>query len=133
MDKLVTVWFLSNAMGNNKVQWERHLNPTRFWIIGAGHFGRLAAERIIDRIPRAAVTVVDQRPFTIQGSGIVSQMCDGIQWLDKMLTQDAAVDMIVPAIPVHVLAEWLKCKLNKSFDIKSIEIPDDWLSRMPHP
>lgn len=119
-------------MRNNKVQREGSLNPTRFWVIGAGHFGRHAVDRIARHIHGAAVTVVDERPFSISGSGITTIVDDGIRWLDTKLTEDASVDMIIPAIPVHVAVEWMMCKLKYDYEIEHVVIARSWLERMPH-
>ncbi len=120
-------------MHNNKEQRNQSISPSRFWIIGAGRFGQIAVERIIRHIPGASITVVDKQPYAFDDSGVVMICRDGIQWLDAMLGSDVPVDMIIPAIPIHVVAEWLIGNIKKLFDIHPIQIPDSWLSRMPHP
>ena len=80
------------------------------------------------QIPGAAITVVDKKPFTIDGDGITTISKDGIEWLNAMLDQDSPVDMIVPAIPVHVMIELLMINFKNLFDINSIRIPDFWLT-----
>ena len=118
-------------MNNNKDQWGHPINPSRFWIIGTGRFGQIAVERITRHIPHATIIAVDKNPATIGGHGIT--ICeDGIEWLNAMFDQDSPVDMIVPAIPVHVAAEWMKLNLKHTYDIIPLGIPDSWLSRMPH-
>ena len=119
-------------MNNNKDQRDNPIRPTRFWIIGAGRFGRIAVERITRHIPGATITVVDNKPFAIDGDGITTISEDGIQWLNAMFDQDSAVDMIVPAIPVHVSVEWLKLNLKYLFSIHSVRIPGSWLTKMPN-
>lgn len=120
-------------MDNNKDQRDNKTGPARFWIIGAGRFGQIAVERITRHIAGAAITVVDKEPFALGGDGITAIRQDGIQWLNTMLDRDAPVDMIVPAIPVHVAAEWLRLKLLDACNMDPIEIPDAWLSKMPNP
>jgi hypothetical protein len=119
-------------MQNNKDQRDNPMKPTRFWIIGAGRFGRIAVERISRHQPDALLTIVDKQLSAIHGDGCTIVHEDGIQWLHTMLQGDAAVDMIVPAIPVHVVLEWLILKLMKIYDIIPIPIPDSWLSKMPN-
>lgn len=104
----------------------------RFWIIGAGRFGKIAVKRITKRIDGASITVVDKQFMAYDHAGITSIRQDGIQWLDTMLGPDAPVDMIVPAIPVHVAAAWLKHKNKKLYDIQPLPIPDSWLAPMPN-
>lgn len=119
-------------MHNNKVQRNNPIRRTRFWIIGAGRFGQIAVKRISRHIPGATITVVDKKPFISDNAGITTINADGIEWLKAMLDQDAAVDMIVPAIPVHVAAEWLKLNLLNVYDIRAVSIPDFWLTQMPN-
>lgn len=119
-------------MNNNKEQRNNPIRPTRFWIIGAGRFGQIAVKRITRHIPGATISLVDKKPFSTDDAGITRICADGIEWLSAMLDQDAPVDMIVPAIPVHVVADWLILNLKNSFDINPIRIPDSWLTQMPN-
>ena len=109
----------------------RKLN--RFWIIGAGRFGKLAVERIAGKKADAAITIIDKRSVVIDQDGVTQIRQEGIQWLAAMLASDSRVDIIVPAIPIHVAVEWIKRKLQKIYNIEPFSIPDDWLSRLPHP
>jgi len=104
----------------------------RFWIIGAGRFGRIAVERIGRKNADAAITVVDKASTDPGRDGVTAIQQDGIQWLADMLRPEAPVDIVVPAIPVHVAYEWLKLNLSKKYKIIPIDIPDGWLIRMPH-
>jgi len=104
----------------------------RFWIIGFGRFGRIAVERIIAQKTDAAITIVDKRSVNSDHAGITAVRQDGIQWLAAKLTPESPIDIIVPAIPIHVTAEWIKNKLSKKNNILSFEIPEDWLARLPH-
>lgn len=120
-------------MHNNKDQRDIPLNATRFWIIGAGRFGRIAVERITRHISHATLIVVDQKPLSIDGADITTIREEGIEWLDRSLVPDAPVDMIVPAIPVHVAAAWLKRRLRYLYEIHPYIIQDAWLDELPHP
>jgi hypothetical protein len=119
-------------MVNDKFQSDPPKPLYRFWIIGGGRFGRIAVERIIARFPHAAVTVVDRQPpsFDIKGAAVIRD--DGISWLNRMLDPGSPVDLIVPAIPVHVAAEWIKTRLLNEYHVDPLPIPDRWLKRMPH-
>jgi len=119
-------------MHNNKDQRDIPVNATRFWILGAGRFGQIAVERIIRHIPHATLIVVDQKSSTMDGKNITTIREDGIKWLNRMLDPNASVDMIIPAIPVHVAADWLKLNLKHLFHIQSLPIKDSWLTRLPH-
>lgn len=119
-------------MVNDKVQSGTPTPLDRFWLIGAGRFGRIAVERITQRFPNAALTVVDRQatPFASKGVEVIRD--DGISWLNRMLDPGAPVDLIVPAIPVHVAAEWVKRRLLDEYHIDPIPIPDAWLGHLPH-
>jgi hypothetical protein len=119
-------------MNNNKHQKDNPAPGNRIWILGAGRFGQIAVKRITRWAPDSVITVVDHQPHTLNGTGIIPIRADGIQWLADKLDPPLSVDWIVPAIPVHVAAEWLMLKLKDDFDTISLPIPDAWLSRMPH-
>ena len=119
-------------MHNNKDQRGNPINATRFWIIGAGRFGQIAVARIARHIPMATIIVVDQKPSGMVGKDITTIRADGIEWLDRRLDPNASVDMIIPAIPVHVAAAWLKLNLLHLYYINPFPIPDSWLTRLPH-
>ncbi|MBR9980612.1 MAG: hypothetical protein KFF50_06270 [Desulfatitalea sp.] len=108
-------------------------NPTRFWIIGAGRFGRIAVSRILRNIPGAEIRLVDKQPVIIDDTRVRTIQADGIDWLETMINhEDMPVDMIVPAIPIHVAAEWLKRKLSCMYKIFPTAIPDDCLASLPN-
>ncbi len=119
-------------MHNNKDQRDIPVNATRFWILGAGRFGQIAVERIIRHIPHATLIVVDQKSSTMDGKNITTIREDGIEWLNRTLDPNASVDTIIPAIPVHVAADWLKLNLKHLYHIHSLPIKDSWLTRLPH-
>jgi hypothetical protein len=101
-------------------------------VIGGGRFGRMAVDRIRRSIPGAQITVVDRKPIRL-GEPVSAIRADGIQWLNEKLAPGAPVDMIVPAIPLHVASEWLKRNLSATHRIHPLDIPDAWRAQMPHP
>ena len=119
-------------MHNNKDQRDNPINATRFWILGAGRFGQIAVARITRHIPEATITVVDRKPSAMDGKDVTTVREDGIEWLNRTLDPNASVDLIIPAIPVHVAAAWLKLNLLHLFDISPMLIQDSWLTRLPH-
>lgn len=118
-------------MNNNKDQRPRYPHR-RFWILGAGRFGQIAVNRIRQRFPDARIVVVDQDP---PPSGIEADTlihADGIDWLVRNLDHEARVDIVVPAIPVHVAAGWLRQKLSPRFTSHPIDIPDALIAMLPN-
>ncbi|BBO73338.1 hypothetical protein DSCW_07550 [Desulfosarcina widdelii] len=124
--------FLSNAMTKDKRQKDPLKGLERFWIIGAGRFGQIAVERIGKKKGDAEITVVDKKSTDLGHGKVTAIRQDGIQWLAAELKPEAPVDIVVPAIPIHVAYEWLKFNLSKKYKIIPIDIPDEWLTRMPH-
>jgi hypothetical protein len=104
----------------------------RFWIVGAGRFGQIAVERIRRKKADAAITVVDKASTDLGRDGVIAIQQDGIRWLASMLAPEAPVDIVVPAIPVHVVYEWLKANIKEKYKIAPVDIPDPWMARMPH-
>ena len=105
----------------------------RFWIIGAGRFGRIAVRRITRRYPDAALTVVDIAPAGFESRTAAVVRADGVRWLFDQLDDVEAVDMIVPAVPLHLAAEWLRLSLSGDFDARPATLRESWLDRMPNP
>lgn len=119
-------------MNDDKAQSKNNSLPKRFWIIGAGRFGRIAMDRISRQIPGASISIVDRQPVTIGPRHIATACIDGIRWLNAKLHPGAPVDMVIPAIPVHVAFEWIKSRLKDAHPIRSLAVPDAWLERIPH-
>ena len=120
-------------MTNDKHQRGAARAPRRFWILGAGRFGRLAAERIIRHIADATITVVDQQPVRFADDRVKAVHAKGVAWLAATLGRRSAVEMIIPAIPVHVVVDWMKLRLLNKKEFCPIDIPDSLLSQVPHP
>lgn len=119
-------------MNNNKVQNESSPNRKRFWVLGAGKFGQIAAKRIHRFFPAAELTVVDKDPVLDSDGKVRIIRQEGVRWLLTMLEKECSVDIIVPAIPVHVAYDWMILKLMKSYHSEPMEIPESWLKQMPH-
>lgn len=112
---------------------ERSHRRKRFWILGAGRFGKIAANRLSRAYPQAVLTVVDTDPEEEIGDGIRVVRQDGVRWLWNMLRSQAETDMIVPAIPIHVVYEWMKYAVQDAYAVAPMDIPESWKKQMPHP
>lgn len=77
------------------------------WILGGGQFGARAVSQLQQRSASAAIVVIDPTPGNTLPAEIELITEDGIHWLTKHFTQTARVDKIIPALPLHMLAEWL--------------------------
>ena len=119
-------------MIDDKLQSKKPNAPKRFWIVGAGRFGRIAMERICRQMPDATLSIVDRRPFSVSQRNIATICAEGIGWLTTALQPNAPVDMIIPAIPVHVAFEWIKSRLIDEYLTRPLAVPDKWLKQVPH-
>lgn len=110
------------------------LSSETSWIIGGGRFGRRAVESLSKSAPASHIVVVDTVPLRDLPSGTEIIQADGVEWLVGHFTPDACVDKIIPALPLHLAADWIKKRLsNEHRAVSSVEIPDEHLHKFPHP
>lgn len=104
------------------------------WVIGGGQFGRRAVDLLKKDAAAGRIIVVDNLPDHKLPDGVKFVCADGVEWLSEHLTTDAAVDKIIPALPVHLAAEWVKKKLlDDGRIVHSPQILDEQLRHFPHP
>lgn len=106
------------------------------WILGAGKFGLRAGAELIQKHPHANVLLIDHDPLACraaQSLGFITEHCDGIAYLSRMLNDSDVVDLIVPAIPVHVIFKWIQNRLLNHFQIEKVPIPASLLAILPNP
>ncbi len=109
-----------------------------YWIIGAGKVGSRAVNCLRKKDPDARIILVDSNSDTLhEWKGQVDTvLADGITFLVRHLNKrdDMAVpDWIVPAIPVHIVFEWIRHTLNKRLDILSVPVPEKLDGLLPNP
>lgn len=104
------------------------------WVIGGGRFGRRAVEALRRADPDGDIVVVDKEPLRNLPSSVEFICADGIDWFAEHFVPDACVDKIIPALPLHLAADWIKKKLaDEHRVIISEEILDKHLHHFPHP
>ncbi len=104
------------------------------WVIGCGKFGRRAVRLLHRATPSATIVVVDRKAISELPTDIETVCADGVGWLAEQRVSDSLVTQIIPVIPVHLAAEWLKMKLTSDGGIiSSEEIPESLLQQLPHP
>jgi len=105
------------------------------WILGYGQFGSHAAKLFLEKgKPQPTITVVDSEPKENVAFGIDYIQADGIQWFIDNFHQNSTVGRIIPALPVHLAAEWLKGRLILTEKtVSSYPIPEDIIPHLPHP
>lgn len=107
------------------------------WIIGAGRFGRMAADRLTGKIKGSRLVLVDLEAEKLHGAGGPGRtliQADGAAYLAEHLPggKEQHPDWIVPAVPIHLAAEWLLLDLGKK-DLKRVPIPGEVDPLLPNP
>jgi len=105
-----------------------------FWILGAGHFGSLAAKRILQRKRRCNLLVVDHHENALddlrdEPLKIIRQ--DAVDFLSSH--DGTGNEWIIPAIPEHVAFSWLCQQLTKEGTVTSLATPSVLDQQIPNP
>ena len=109
-------------------------NREIIWILGGGKFGRRAAEQMTRRFPEAAITVIDRQNLSGFGAAVETITADGVVWLVENFRPESDVTRIIPALPVHLAAEWLYKKAeSEGRTVRQVPLPDSLISRLPNP
>jgi hypothetical protein len=102
------------------------------WIIGSGRFGRLAADRLAQTHSEYRLVLVDpDRDNLLRNRGPKLRLVemDGVTFLDHRLNSKGLPDWIIPALPIHLAAEW--CLIRKG--VKRIAVPTRVEDEIPNP
>jgi len=104
-----------------------------YLIIGCGHFGSRAAEKLLKKNPRSKIIVIDKNKEPIKKVShlpIETVVGDGLVYLEKFLSEGRPVNYIIPAVPFHLAFEFILSQL-KSSGVKRRKVPP--LSGLPNP
>ncbi len=106
---------------------------TSYLIIGCGHFGSRAVEKLLRKNPQPKIVVVDKDEEAIKKIfhlSVESAVSDGLFYLEKFLSEGRKADFIIPAVPFHLAFEWILSQL-KPLGGKKGKVPD--LTGLPNP
>mgnify|MGYP001006276781 CR=1 FL=1 len=78
------------------------------WVIGCGQFGRRAVALLKESAPASTIVVVDSFPVSDLPEDVELVCADGVEWFVEHFTPGANVQKIIPALPLHLAAEWMK-------------------------
>lgn len=105
------------------------------WILGAGRFGRIAAERLTRRFTDMDFLVIDERPDRLEGLaadlGVKTLAAAAIPVMRRQDLPDAL--WIVPAIPVHAAFQWLLSGSGLASRATHAPVPESVDSQVPNP
>jgi hypothetical protein len=124
--------FISPAVGIKEEKGAVQMES--FWILGAGHFGSLAVQRILARKKVARLVVVDRDAHALgklREKPIETVAQDAIDFLDHYLGLGS--EWIVPAIPVHVAFAWLCRQLAREGVVTQHATPSILEQKVPNP
>jgi hypothetical protein len=110
--------------------------PEEIWVLGAGHFGYLAASRLRQRYPKAPMLVVDQRDQKLvpirEELEVKTETADAVSFLARHTPSDPV--WLIPAVPVHLAFEWFLFRLRETAAAHPIPVPKtvDWMVPNPY-
>ena len=105
------------------------------WIIGIGHFGYIAFLRlseIFKDVHFVLVDPVEENLLKCKGPTITPKIFDGVEFLETHLKKGRKPDWIIPALPVHLAAEWMLLHLGPA-KLRRIFLPSEIETLVPHP
>ncbi len=104
-----------------------------YLIIGCGHFGSRAVEKLLQKNPRSRIIVVDKSKKALQKVSKLSVktvVSDGTLYLAQFLSGGNKTDYIIPAVPYHLAFKFILSHL-KPLGCKRERVPA--LSELPNP
>jgi hypothetical protein len=105
------------------------------WIIGVGHFGTIAFQRLSqDGKDRHFVLVdpLEEHLLRCKNPTATLEVSDGMDFCQKHLTKSRLPDWIIPALPVHLAAEWILLHLGPK-RLRRIPMPAELEVLVPNP
>ena len=105
-----------------------------FWILGAGHFGSLAAQRLLQQKKDRSLLLVDTEAETLkqlEAEPVEIVKKDAIDFL--VGHRGHGHEWIVPAIPLHVGFAWLCRQLAKEGVVTRLSVPAAMEHQVPNP
>ncbi len=100
------------------------------WVIGSGRFGRRAALGLRSRWRVLAVDPSEQALRGLPEHGVETRCEDGVVFLVRELGRGPGPDWIVPALPLHLAAEWVRAVGGGRW--RRTAVPGWVRERLPH-
>jgi len=105
------------------------------WIIGVGQFGYIAFQRLSEAGKDRHFVLVDpmeEKLRRCESPDSTLEISDGIEFMEKNLKKGRKPDWIIPALPVHLAAEWLLLNLGPQ-SLRQIPLPSELAKMVPNP
>jgi hypothetical protein len=107
--------------------------PRSYIIIGCGHFGSRAVEKLHRKDSHSKIIVVDKNKEAIKKIShlpVETVICDGLLYFNRFFSEGRSASYIVPAVPFHLAFEFILSQL-KLLGAKRKKVP--LLSGVPNP
>lgn len=105
------------------------------WIIGVGRFGQIAYKRLSESGKNLRFVLVDpvgENLLSCNASTTRLEVSDGTEFLEKHLINSRKPVWIIPALPVHLAAEWFLMHYGP-IRLRRIELPPELDMQVPNP
>jgi len=105
------------------------------WVVGAGRFGLRAFCKLRKRIDARCI-LIDNDLKTCEDVGALTEdvVCeDAVDFLVRRLKRMGGPEWIVPAVPVHLIFEWMRRRLNGPKVIRTMPVPGAVAETLPNP
>ncbi|CAB1061247.1 hypothetical protein D1BOALGB6SA_6020 [Olavius sp. associated proteobacterium Delta 1] len=107
----------------------------KIWIIGLGQFGTIAFQRLSKTLKNSHFVLVDpveKNLLKCKGPTTTLRISDGVKFLEKNLKTGLKPNWIIPALPVHLAAEWILLHLG-STRLRRVPLPSELDRQVPNP
>ena len=107
----------------------------KIWIIGLGQFGTIAFQRLSKTLKFSQFVLVDpveKNLLKCKGPTTTLRISDGVKFLESHLKTGCKPDWIIPALPVHLAAEWILLHLGPT-RLKRVPLPPELDRQVPNP
>ena len=105
------------------------------WIIGLGQFGCIAFQRLSETLKEGHFVLVDpveENILKCKGPAATLRISDGVKFLERHLKKGRKPDWIIPALPLHLAAEWILMHLGAD-RLRRIPLPAEIEDLVPNP
>ena len=104
------------------------------WVIGYGNFGRRTVDQLLNNSHNPAnLTVIDSNAQEDVHDGVECVHSDGVCWLVENFDRKGEVRWIIPALPVHLAAQWIKGTLvAQGESVEELSIPQGVVQLLPN-
>ena len=113
----------------------RWIRMEEIWIIGVGRFGQIAFQRLSEAGKARQFVLVDplaEKLLNCKGPTTRHVVSDGIKFIETHLKNSHKPDWIIPALPIHLAAEWFLMHLGPN-KLRRIELPIELDILVPNP